>query len=326
MISKGMWMSRQLSRVNISCATTEVLKVPNACAIDQILYQLALSTMSGGHRYGAFLDAAVTAAKCAVYTTYIEQGRNFRRTGLLHHVEPKRVKEIVQEVQSALTESKLLKTLASEEPKYLIGLPHLWMKKYSWEPGQSRILSSEFSNAEKARIEKMLSPGLPKACLLNLLQFKELIQLLDLEANGYSRDRQYPLSEALEEHIKLRLIESGTVIQIEPHSGSLLYALARTTYSPKDRRERVYSMLEDVADFFKLMQSWVEEENEVLRGLETFDIAPERKQEALQELDSMLQSWADKYHQEGGDAMVLHLVVGPRENSPETSMFSRPSQ
>jgi hypothetical protein len=41
-------------------------------AIDQILLYLAFSAMrTGGHRHGAFLDAAATAAKCAIYMTYM---------------------------------------------------------------------------------------------------------------------------------------------------------------------------------------------------------------------------------------------------------------
>ena len=41
---------------------------------------------TGGHRHGAFLDAAATAAKCAIYMTYMEQGQNLRMTGHLHHI------------------------------------------------------------------------------------------------------------------------------------------------------------------------------------------------------------------------------------------------
>lgn len=306
-------MAKQLQHVVIPCADARLFKIPNSCAIDQILYQLALNTMSSGHRYGAFLDAAITAAKLAIYATYLEQGKNLRRTGLLHHVEPKRVKEIVQEVQSALTEGKLLKTLASEEPKYLICFPHLWLKQYPWNPGQPRVGSSEFSAAEKNQIEKILPAQLPNAGVITAFQLTELLQLLLVESNKHSPSNQIVLSEALEEHIKLRLLESGTVMQIELMGVGSLYALARTTYSPKDKRERVYSMLDDVADFFRLMQSWVDEQPDVLRGLETFNVAPERKQEALQELDVMLQAWADKYHQDDGLPMVLHMAIGPEE-------------
>ncbi|NJL21580.1 MAG: heterocyst differentiation control protein, partial [Leptolyngbyaceae cyanobacterium SM1_3_5] len=59
-----------------------------ASALDQILLYLALSALrTSGHRHGAFLDAAATAAKCAIYTTYMKEGQNLRLTGQLHHIE-----------------------------------------------------------------------------------------------------------------------------------------------------------------------------------------------------------------------------------------------
>ncbi len=292
---------------------TKLFQVPNSCSIDQILFQLALSAMASGHRYGAFLDAATTAAKCAIYATYLMQGRNFRRTGLLHHVDPKRVKEIVQEVQSALTEGKWLKTLSTEEPQHLIYLPHLWLKIHPWQAGKSRFLSDEFSIRQRSRIEKLVSDDLPKACLLNSDQFLALIQQLHLEVQESSPADSYAaISDALVEHIKLRLLESGTVIQLSLPEEPPVYALGRTTYSPKDKRERVSAMLDDVADFFTLMQAWVNCEPGVLRGLETFNVAPEQREEALQELDKFMQSWADKYHQREGLPMILHVAAGQR--------------
>ena len=57
--------------------------------MDQIMLYLAFSAMrTSGHRHGAFLDAAATAAtaaKCATYMTYLEQGQNLRMTG---HLQP----------------------------------------------------------------------------------------------------------------------------------------------------------------------------------------------------------------------------------------------
>jgi hypothetical protein len=102
----------------------ELIRRLSPSAIDQILLYIAFSAMrTGGHRHGAFLDAAATAAKCAIYTTYLEQGENLRMTGHLHHIEPKRVKAIVEEMRQALTEGKLLKMLGSQEPRYLIQFP-----------------------------------------------------------------------------------------------------------------------------------------------------------------------------------------------------------
>ena len=82
--------------------------------MDQIFFYLAFTALrSGGHRHGAFLEAAATAAKLAVYATYVEQGENARMTGHLHHIEAKRVRKIVKEIKEALTEGKLLKMLGS---------------------------------------------------------------------------------------------------------------------------------------------------------------------------------------------------------------------
>jgi hypothetical protein len=88
----------------------DLIKRLGPSAMDQIMLYLAFSAMrTSGHRHGAFLDAAATAAKCAIYMTYLEQGQNLRMTGHLHHLEPKRVKIIVEEERLALTEAKLLK-------------------------------------------------------------------------------------------------------------------------------------------------------------------------------------------------------------------------
>jgi hypothetical protein len=303
--------SNSLARNNIT-HNLKVLEVPNSCAIDQILIKLAINTMQGGgHRYGAFLDAAMTAAKLAIYTTYVNEGKNFRKTGLLHHVEPKRVKTIVQEVESALTEGKLLKTLASQEPYYLICLPHLWLKKYPWTPARPRLPMVGLTRDEKLELESLLPSNLPNALVLTEFQFMELIELLHLEAQKDLSDaHQVPLSDALIEHIKLRLLHSSTVVQIHSPRGLPFYCLARTSYSPQDKRERIYTMFEDIDGFFQLLQAWVNKEAGVLRGLEVFEVTFDRKEEALQELDKLIQTWADKYHQEGGQPMVLHLAAG----------------
>ena len=119
-------------------------------AMDQIMLYLAFSAMrTSGHRHGAFLDAAATAAKCAIYMTYLEQGQNLRMTGHLHHIEPKRVKAIVEEVTEALTEGKLLKMLGAQEPRYLIQLPYVWLEHYPLPPGSSRLYSTSLTTAEK---------------------------------------------------------------------------------------------------------------------------------------------------------------------------------
>lgn len=136
---------------------TDLIKSLSPSAMDQILLYLAFSAMrTSGHRHGAFLDAAATAAKCAIYMTYMEQGKNLRMTGHLHHIEPKRVKVIVEEVQQALTEGKLLKMLGSQEPRYLIQFPYVWLENYPWQPGHSRISGSSLTQEEKRVIETKL--------------------------------------------------------------------------------------------------------------------------------------------------------------------------
>ncbi|SKB14081.1 Heterocyst differentiation control protein [Planktothrix sp. PCC 11201] len=294
---------------------TDLIKSLSPSAMDQILLYLAFSAMrTSGHRHGAFLDAAATAAKCAIYMTYMEQGKNLRMTGHLHHIEPKRVKVIVEEVQQALTEGKLLKMLGSQEPRYLIQFPYVWLEHYPWQPGRSRISGSSLTQEEKRVIESKLPQGLPDAQLINSFQFMELIDFLhtrsqeDLEPN-----RRMPLSEALAEHIKRRLTYSETVIKIESPWGMPFYALNRATYSPEDQEERTFIMVEDTARYFKLMKDWAERQPRVMRVLEELDIPRERIDRAIEELDEIIRQWADRYHQQGGETMVVQMVFGPKE-------------
>jgi hypothetical protein len=289
------------------------LKVSSA---DRILLYLAISAMKlGGHRYGAFLDAANTAAKFAIYTSYLEQGKNVRKTSFLHHVEPKRVRAIIKEVEALLEDGRSLTTLSDQEPYYLIGLPYLWQEKYPWRSGMPRLHGHELTPSEHAQIEAQLAEDIPATRLLDLFEFLELIKHLHIKSQEeFPPARRMALSEALTEHIKFRLIHSGTVIQIETPLLSIpVFALARTHYTPKGERERVFTMMDDVARFFKLMQGWVAEKPDVLRALEVFDVDLEYRDEAMVELDRLLKAWADKYHRDGGHPMVLQLAAGTRE-------------
>lgn len=294
---------------------TDLIKSLSPSAMDQIMLYLAFSAMrTSGHRHGAFLDAAATAAKCAIYTTYMEQGQNLRMTGHLHHIEPKRVKVIVEEVRQALTEGKLLKMLGSQEPRYLIQFPYVWLEQYPWQPGRQRIPGNSLTPDEKRVIESRLPKHLPDAQLINSFQFLELIEFLhrrsqeDVEAN-----RRMPLSEALAEHIKRRLIYSGTVTKIDSPWGMPFYALTRASYSPEDQEERTYIMVEDTARYFRLMRDWAQRQPRVMRVLEELDVPPERIDAALEELDETIRQWADRYHEAGGRPMVLQMVFGPQE-------------
>jgi len=295
----------------------DLIKRLSPGAMDQIMFYLAFSAMrTGGHRHGAFLDAAATAAKCAIYMTYLEQGQNIRMTGHLHHIEPKRVKVIVEEVRLALTEGKLLKMLGSQEPRYLIQFPYVWMEQYPWQPGRSRIYSTSLNADEKRYLEEKLPANLPDAQLINAFQFLELIEFLHKRSQeDLPEDRRLELSEAFAEHIKRRLIYSGTVTRIDCPWGLPFYALTRASYSPAEDEERTYIMVEDTARYFRLMKDWAERQPNVMRILEELDIPPAQIQEAMQELDVIVRDWADKYHRPDGQPIILQMVFGPKEDS-----------
>jgi hypothetical protein len=290
----------------------ELIRRLSPSAIDQILLYIAFSAMrTGGHRHGAFLDAAATAAKCAIYMTYIEQGENLRMTGHLHHIEPKRVKAIVEEMRQALAEGKLLKMLGSQEPRYLIQFPYMWLSRYPWQPCQSRVSGTSLDMQEKQYLESKLPDSSPNAKIINSFQFLELIEILHEKSQEDSPpDRCLPLSEALTEHIRRRLLYSGTVTRIDASWGASYYALTRASYAPVDSEERIYSMVDDTAQYFRMMREWASRKPGTMRVLEELDIPGEDRDLALKELDEVIRTWADKYHQVGGEPTLLQMVVG----------------
>ena len=291
----------------------EWIKQLSLSPLDQILVYLAFSALrDSGHRHGAFLDAAATAAKCAVYTTYLEQGQNLRMTGHLHHIEPKRVKAIVLEIEQALTQDSLLKVLGSQEPRYLIQLPHAWMERFPVRSGQSRLASSNLTFSEKEAIEADLPTDIPPAQILTTFQFLELIEFLHARSQeDLPSDRRTPLSESFAEHIRRRLIYSGTVSTIDSAWGPPFFVLMRSTYSPAGEEERIYTTVEDTARYFYLMREWAERRStKVLRVLEELDIAPDRLDSAMAELDQLLQDWANRHHQAGGVPFILQMMAG----------------
>ena len=294
----------------------DLITLLSPSAMDQIMLYLAFSAMrTGGHRHGAFLDAAATAAKCAIYMTYMEQDGNLRMTGHLHHIEPKRVKAIVEEVGQALTEGKLLKMFGSQEPRYLIQLPYVWLKQYAWQPGRSRIFSNSLTSDEKRQLEQKLPDHIPDAQLINSFQFSELIEYLHiLSQNEFPSEHRVALSEALAEHIKRRLLYSGTVNRIESPWGMPFYALTRATYSPEDDEERTLVMIEDTARFFRLMKGWADRQPNFMRVLEALDIPSNRVDQAIQELDEVIRQWADRYHEDGAQPFIMQMSFGVRED------------
>ncbi|MEY3334623.1 MAG: heterocyst differentiation master regulator HetR [Cuspidothrix sp.] len=293
----------------------DLIKRLGPSAMDQIMLYLAFSAMrTSGHRHGAFLDAAATAAKCAIYMTYLEQGQNLRMTGHLHHLEPKRVKIIVEEVRQALTEGKLLKMLGSQEPRYLIQLPYVWMEKYPWQPGRSRVPGTSLTSEEKKQIEQKLPKNLPDAKLVTSFEFMDLIDFLhERSQEDLPPSHQMPLSEALAEHIKRRLLYSGTVTRIDCPWGMPFYALTRPFYAPADDQERTYTMVEDTARYFRMMKYWADRKPNTMRAVEELDIPANWIEPAMEELDEIIRSWGDKYHQDGGVPMILQMVFGNKD-------------
>ncbi|MEP0904503.1 heterocyst differentiation master regulator HetR [Leptolyngbya subtilissima ST-M1] len=308
-------MAEPLLSMSLSALAVEdeaLIRRLSPSAIDQILLYIAFSAMrTGGHRHGAFLDAAATAAKCAIYMTYLEQGENLRMTGHLHHIEPKRVKAIVEEMRQALTEGKLLKMLGSQEPRYLIQFPYMWLRRYPWKSGQSRVSGTSLTSDEKALLESRLPKPCPDARIINSFQFLELIEILhEKSQDDLPVEHRVPLSEALAEHIRRRLIYSGTVARIDASWGASYYGLARSSYAPVDDQERMYAMVEDTAQYFRMMREWANGIPGTMRVLEELDIPVAARDAALQELDEVIRTWADKYHQPGGEPTLLQMVIG----------------
>lgn len=191
----------------------------------------------------------------------------------------------------------------------------MWQDKFPCAENQPRVRLPGLTPGERKSIENSLPEGSPHARILDQVEFNELIEMLHgLSQEELPINQRMPFSDALMLHIKFRLLHSGTVIQIDsPLVDIPLFALASASYSPKDERERVFAMIDDVARYFSILQSWVRNEDGVLRGVEVFDVDLDRRQEALQELDVLLRTWADKYHQDGGFPMVLQFAAGTRE-------------
>ena len=68
--------------------------------------------------------------------------------------------------------------LGSQEPRYLIQLPYVWMEKYPWQPGRSRVPGTSLTSEEKKQIEQKLPDNLPDAKLVTSFEFLELIDFL----------------------------------------------------------------------------------------------------------------------------------------------------
>ncbi|MEL6381714.1 MAG: heterocyst differentiation control protein, partial [Cyanobacteria bacterium J06626_18] len=193
--------------------------------------------------------------------------------------------------------------------------PQMRQAKYPWEPGMSRLREHDLTPKEQEKLEAQLPEDTPPACLLDVFEFTDLIKLLHTKSQAeFPLNRRMALSEALTEHIKFRLLHSGTVVQVDiPFLSIPTFALVRNHYTPRGQQERVFTMLDDVARVCKLLQGWVVERSDTFRALEVFDVDSDRREEALEELDRLLQAWADKYHKDGGHPMILQLAAGTRD-------------
>ena len=74
-------------------------------------------------------------------------------------------------------------------------------------------------------------------------------------------------------------------------------------------------MVEDTAQYFRLMRDWAERQPNVMRILEELDIPRDRIPQALEELDEIIRAWADRHHRAGGEPMVLQMVFGPKQDA-----------
>lgn len=283
--------------------------------IDLLLILLVVNLIKNlGHRYGSVIDAVSIAAKFAVYLTYLEEGRNLRRTGFLHHVEPRRVKEIVNEFSSLIENGGSLQMLGSAEPSYLIGISYAWMDKYPLKEGESRVKLFNLTERERILLEASLPQDIPQTLAIREDSLYKIIEHLHNLSQSYlPPTKQTAFSDALAEHAKFRLLESGTVREIKLSEGLVAYLLVKTDYSPKERQARVYTMVQDIIRAFNWLHPWVDEDPSVMRGIEVLEILPEQRPEALKEFDYIVREWANKYHTDNGQPFALQFIMGDFE-------------
>jgi hypothetical protein len=295
----------------------KLAKALNVSDIDFLLLLLVISLIKTfGHRYGKVLDAVSVAAKFAVYLTYLEEGNNLRRTGFLHHVEPRRVKEIVGEFDNLLETGGSLQLLGSVEPTYLIGFSYIWIEKYSVQPGEFRTKFFNLTEGERLILESGFPKGIPDCLVLREGDVQYLIRELHERAQNLLPEvKRTPFSDALADHAKFRLLASETMQEIKIAKDTSAYLLVKKDYSPKGKQARMQTMIQDLTRSFRWMYSWVHDEPNILRGIETLEICEDQRHEAMQELDDMVRAWADKYHTEsdGSNVIALQFLIGPEE-------------
>lgn len=226
-----------------------------------------------------------------------------------------RLDELMDELIQVLTEGKQLQEQGSRESRYLIQFPYVWLERYPWQPEQSRICDPNLNSEQKRQIEKKLPDFLLNAQVVNSHQFLELIEFLYVRAQDeLPQERRKPFDEVIAEDIKHRLIASETVTPIDSSWGLTYYVLTRASYSPVAQEERTYAVAEDTAQYFRLMKDWSDHRPIAMRLLEELDILPEQIESAMQELDELIRTWADKYHNDKGQAMIFQAAFGLQED------------
>jgi hypothetical protein len=283
-------------------------------SIDKLLFHIAhLALHIGGHRYGSFLDAATTAAKLSVYVSYLEHGHSLNKTGLLHHIETKRVKEIVREVEQLILQDQCHSGLGNQEPEFLIGIPNLWMQKFPWDGTDLPCTVEGLAAAEIQTLTAQLPQKRPMSKIINEIEFFELLDAMHtLSCQQSARIKSKTFSNALREHYAFKVLHSGMVTKIRQSFVNVdLYALVRMSYSPQDLSAKLSTLFSDLVQTFEILQLWLYNSPQVLRALETLEIQPQNQSVALAELDELLRQWADKYHDERGQPIILHLAAGP---------------
>ena len=292
-------------------------KALNVSDIDFFLLLLVINLIKTfGHRYGKVIDSICIAAKFAVYLTYLEEGNNLRRTGFLHHVEPRRVKEIAEEFDALIENGGSLSLLGSVEPTYLIGFSYIWLEKHSIKQGESRFRLFNLTKSEELIIESRLPQNIPNGLVLREADVDMLIQELHQRAQmSLPEGNRTPFSEALAEHAKFRLIAAETIKEIKISKGTTVYLLAKQDYSPQGKQARMQTMIQDLTRSFRWMYDWIDGSPKILRGIETLEIKEENREKALQELDQIMKNWADKHHTDGdgSNIIALQFMVGPHQ-------------
>ncbi|MBW4473517.1 MAG: AAA-like domain-containing protein [Stenomitos rutilans HA7619-LM2] len=225
-----------------------------------------------------------------------------------------RISVVIEEIKQALIEGRRL-IGDIRNPVYMIRIPYLWLEKYPYLPGHSRYPSDALSHEEKQEIEKKLEEFLvesPNAQILNMPQLVNIIKAL--YAIAQIEDVPQELREVFNEDVAQRvigqLVASGTVIQTSTSSGVLYYLLASMSYSPTDDKERTYVLVEDTARYFRLLRNWQQRQPETMRFLESLNMLPEKLDQAFVELDTMIRTWADRYHDSSGSPVVFQAVIG----------------